>query len=253
MRCNADRLIEGLITAQLKELQSIYAATKKRTRRHQDNPNPVVVTVSRSFGAMGKEIALQLADKLEVRCCDHFILQEVARRANVDESLVKVLDDHISVISDRESNHDEHWWKRLLNRQSFSYEDYYEYLAKTVLSISLHGGVIIGRGAHLILGPEKAFRVRITGTPEKCAERVAERDGISLEQATEQVHRISNERAKYIQKLYHADINEPWSYDLVLNTDRFNRRQTVELILGGLRRAGYKLPEGAIESIAIGA
>ena len=251
MRCNADRLIEGLITAQLKELQSINSATAEQPQRSQEKPKPIVVTVSRSFGAMGKEIALLLADTLEVRCCDHFILQEVARRANVDESLVKVLDEHISVISDRVSNHDEHWWKRLLNRQSFSYEDYYEYLAKTVLSISLHGGVIVGRGAHLILGPEKAFRVRITGTPEKCAERVAERESISLEQAIDQVHKIDNERAKYIQKLYHSDINDLRFYDLVLNTDRFNRIQTAELILTGLQRAGYKLPDDATASLGI--
>ena len=144
MRCNADRLIQGLVTAQLKEQQAL---DNRKTQQVWERSETLVVTISRNFGSLGKIVGKLLADTLEVRCCDRYILQEVARRANTDEELVKVLDEHISRI-------DKHWWSTLITKNTFSYEDYYKYLVKTVFSISLRGGVIIGRGANLILGPE---------------------------------------------------------------------------------------------------
>ena len=115
MRCNAERLIQALVTAQLKEQHVI---DKLKTQQRWDKSTTLVVTVSRNFGALGREVAQLLADTLEVRCCDRDILQEVARRADVDEQLVKVLDEHINRI-------DKHWWQALINKNAFSYEDYY--------------------------------------------------------------------------------------------------------------------------------
>lgn len=239
MRCNADRLIEALVGAQLQEQHVIDSI---KVQQEWDKSQTFVVTVSRNYGSLGRETAQLLADTLDVRCCDRYILQEVARRADVDESLVKVLDEHISRI-------EKHWWQGLLNKETFTYEDYYRYLVKTVFSISLRGGVIIGRGANLILGPERAFRVRIVGSPEECARRTAERKNISLEEARQKVHDIDAERAEYIRKLYDTDINDPLSYDLVLNSDRYDRVQLVELILEAMQRSGYKLQKDVFDSV----
>jgi len=239
MRCNADRLIQGLVTAQLKEQ---HAVDSRKKQQEWEKSETLVVTISRNFGSLGKIVGKLLADTLEVRCCDRYILQEVARRANTDEELVKVLDEHISRI-------DKHWWSTLITKNTFSYEDYYKYLVKTVFSISLRGGVIIGRGANLILGPERAFRVRIVGSPVKCAERVAERENISLEEAMQKVQDVDRERADYTRKLYDADIDDPLSYDLVLNSDRYDQVQLVELILEAMKKSGYKLKNDVFDSL----
>ena len=172
-----------------------------------------------------------------------YILQEVARRADVDEDLVRILDEHISRI-------DKRWWEALTHKDTFSHEDYYKHLVKTVFSISLRGGVIIGRGANLILGPDRAFRVRIVGSPLQCAERVAERENISLEEALQQVHDVDQERAEYTRRLYDADIDDPMSYDLVLNSDRYDQAQLVELILQAMQKSGYKLKNDVFDSLA---
>jgi len=241
MRCNADRLIEALIAAAMMEMQRKQAEQQEILRQKAET---YVVTVSRDFGSLGKSVAQLLADTLEVRCCDRYILQEVARRANVDEALVNALDEHVSKING-------HWWQHFLQKDTFSYEDYYQYLVKTVLSISITGGVIIGRGANLILGAEKAFRVRITGSPENCARRVASREDIDIEQARQRVRDVNGERGEYIKMLYHADINDPALYDLVLNSDRYDCVQMVELILDAMEKVGYKLPDDARKSLAM--
>ena len=233
MKCNPDRFIEALIAVEMMEMQHQQAVEKEKQQQQAETH---IVTVSRDFGSLGKIVAQQLADSIEVRCCDRHILQEVARRAHVDEELVRVLDEHVSKING-------HWWQHLLQKEAFSYEDYYQYLVKTVLSISRTGGVIIGRGANLILGEKRAFRVRITGSVEKCAERVARRDEIDLKDAIKLVHEVNNERAEYIKMLYDTDINEPSNYDLVLNSDRYNEQQIVELIRDSMEKAGFKLPD----------
>ena len=240
MRCNADRLIEALVGAQLQELHA-YDNIKK-AQQNWDRSTTMVVTISRNFGALGKEVGQLLADTLEVRCCDRYILQEVSRRADVDESLVRVLDEHISHI-------DTHWWQSMLKKETFSFEDYYKHLVKTVLSISLRGGVIIGRGANLILGADRAFRVRIVGSPEQCARRIAERENIDFDAALVRVRDVDQERAEYIHKLYDTDIDDPLSYDLVLNSDRYDRVQMVELILEAMQKSGYALKHDVLDSL----
>ena len=241
MRCNAERLIEALIATEVMNMQRQEAEKKEKLRQ---KAAVYVVTVSRDFGSMGKLVAQLLADTLEVRCCDRFILQEVARRAHVDEELVKALDEQVSKLNG-------HWWQHLLHKDAFSYEDYYHYLVKTVLAISRTGGVIIGRGANHILGAKKAFRVRITGSVEQCAKRVAKREQTSTQESIKRVREVNKERAEYIKMLYDTDINNNAEYDLILNSDRYNRVQMVDLILDAMEKAGYKLPDDARKSLTI--
>ena len=241
MKCNADRLIEALIATEMMEMQRREADKKEKLRQ---KARVYVVTVSLDFGSMGKLVAQLLADTLEVRCCDRFILQQVAQQAHVDEELVRALDEHVSKING-------HWWQHLLQKDAFSYEDYYHYLVKTVLSISRRGGVIIGRGSNLILSENKAFRVRITGSVEQCAKRVASREQIGTEESIKLVREVNHERAEYIRMLYDTDINDPSAYDLILNSDRYDRVQMVELILDAMEKADYKLPDDARKSLSL--
>jgi cytidylate kinase len=229
MKCSVERLIEALIASEVarerKAAEERAAAERRAT---------YVVTVSRGYGALGKEIAQALADTLGVRCCDRIILQEVAKRAQVDVELVKRLDERVSTIGSD-------FWKTLFREKSYSKERYLHHLVKVVLNISTRGGVIVGRGAHLILGPERCFRVRIVGSPETCAERIRVREGIDIEAARRRVEQVNRERAEYLNELYGVHAGDPSNFDLVLNTDRFTVNEALALILDALQQAGYEL------------
>lgn len=239
MRCSAERLIEAIIATEVMQMQRRAAEEKAR---RLEKPEVYVVTISRDFGSLGKEVAQLLADTLEVRCCDRSILQQVARRAHVDEQLVSALDEHVSSIKD-------HWWQQLMHKDTFSYEDYYRYLVKTILSISRSGGVIVGRGANHILGEAKAFRVRICGSQAQCARRIAEREQITLQESIERFRLVNQERAEYIKMLYQEDINDNDNYDLVLNSDHHDIVQLTEMILDAMEHAGHELPADARSSL----
>lgn len=229
MKCSVERLIEALIASEIarerKVMEDRAAAELRAT---------YVVTVSRGYGALGKETAQKLADTLGVRCCDRYILQEVAKRANVDIELVRRLDDRVNRI-------DSNWWQTLFKGKSYPKERYLQHLVKVVLNISMKGGVIVGRGAHLILGPERCFRVRIIGSLEKCAERISEREAIDLKAAQQRVQEVDRERAEYLNELYGVHAADSSNFDLVLNTDRFTVNETTALILNAMHKAGYQL------------
>jgi hypothetical protein len=237
MKCSVERLIEGLIAVEL--AQERKAAEVKAAQARKAS---YVVTVSRGFGSLGKRIAQALADRLEVRCCDRSILEGVAKRAHVDIKLVERLDEnleHTNAVP----------WKEFFKGKTFHRERYLHYLVKVVMNISKKGGVIVGRGAHLILGPQRAFRVRIIGSLEACARRVAEREQIDIDAARVRVMTINRQRADYLEKLYGEGINDCGDYDLVLNTDRFNEQQSVALILHSMQLAGYDIPAKLMQAV----
>ena len=233
MKCNVERLIKALVGSEL------MADRKNSEERVGQGQEKYVVTVSRNYGARGKDAAQLLADRLGVRCCDRAILQEVAHRAHVDVDLVTALDEHVKHIRGD-------WWHALVDTRTFSREQYFYHLVKVILSISRTGGVIVGRGAHLILGPDTAFRVRIVGTLLRCAERIAKRENLDAEAARQRVLAVDRERSDYIRELYGVDADDASYYDLVVNSDRFGVEEMVDNILFCMQSAGYVLPERAV-------
>lgn len=236
MKCSVERLIEALIASEMARERRA-----KEDRAAAELRSTYVVTVSRGYGALGKETAQALADILGVRCCDRYILQEVAKRANVDVELVRQLDERVK-------NIDSNWWHALFKDKSYSKERYLQHLVKVVLNISMKGGVIVGRGAHLILGPERCFRVRIIGSLKKCAERISEREGIEFKAAELRVQEVDRERAEYLDELYGVHAADSSNFDLVLNTDRFTVTETTALILDAMHKAGYQLTPAMLKT-----
>ena len=229
MKCSVERLIEAIIASEVARERKVAEEKAAAARRAT-----YVVTISRGYGALVKEIAQALADTLGVRCCDRMILQEVARRAHVDVDLVRRLDERVSNIGSD-------WWKTLFRGKSYSKERYLHHLVKVILNISTKGGVIVGRGAHLILGPERCFRVRIVGSPGKCSQRISEREGIDIEAARRRVAEVDSERSEYLNELYGVHAGDTSNFDLILNTDRFTLKDALALILDAMQQADYEL------------
>ncbi|MGB5538947.1 MAG: cytidylate kinase-like family protein [Gammaproteobacteria bacterium] len=236
MKCSAERLIDAMIGVDLAKQRKAEQERATIARKAT-----YVVTVSRGYGSRGKQVAQALADRLGVRCCDRTILEEVAKRAAVDVELVAKLDETVRRSSLMP-------WKAAFTGKTLGEQRYLDHLIKVVLNISKKGGVIVGRGAHLILGPERAFRVRIVGSPDACAARIAEREHIDLAAARVRVRTVDEERAGYLQKLYGSDIKDCSDYDFVINSDRFSIEQMVDMILGGMRQAGFEIPPDILQA-----
>ncbi len=226
----AERLIKAIIDTEFGEGRPLSVRFDPRTH--------LVVTISRDHGALGGGVAQRLAAILEVPCADREILEAVAHRARVDTALVESLDRHVATVKSE-------WWRGLLSGTTLTREKFSRNLVKVILSIARGDAVIIGRGAHLILGAGVAFRVRIVGCPERCARRIGEREGLDPDRAHERVHSVNHERAEFLRVYFDRPIDDPRDYDLVINSDRFDIDAMAEMILFGMRKAGYRLPARA--------
>lgn len=223
MTMDAQAIIQALVKAQL--VRDTYDRGEK--------PLPVV-TLSRGYGCGGGEVARELAKRLQVGLFDKEILNEIVTRSGGDKYLMEKLDE---AVKDRW----EAWILSFLSGDNMLTENYQRLLVNVLLGIYETGGVIIGRGAHVVLAKHDIFRVRIIGSPEKCAKRVSARENLSLEEARKKVDAKNHGRSKFVWDYWKHRLSEATEFDLVINTDRFEDVSRIaELIIDAMHCAGIK-------------
>jgi cytidylate kinase len=214
---------------------------KSRKKPHQ----PLIVTVSRDYGADGDAIAKKLAEELGVPLYDRRILEVAAGKAGVDPIRFSEMDDlGSSSISNLIFS--------LLTGSGGYLETYRRALFESVMELSQKDCVLVGRGAHLILSGKRTFRVRIVGSRVICAKRIAQEFGLSLDVAERKVYEINNKRHKSIENLFkdsyeHCSLNYAKNFDLIINTDRISADSAVPIILLAIRQAGFDLSQSKIK------
>jgi hypothetical protein len=195
-----------------------------------------VVTVSRAVGAGGSKIAELLAENLTVPCFGYSLIDSIVKESKQNKFLLALVDEKAPGIM-------EDWIHSLFTKGRVSKSGYYMRLVKTTLAIAKTGGVIVGRGAHLILASNpQVFRLRIEGSMEACVERVAERESIKKKKAKELIATTERERRKYVRELYHRFPHDRTYYDLVINTDKLTPDDAVEIIIHTMAKMGYYVP-----------
>lgn len=214
MTMDATQLVEAIIKAHAAEMHGGRGAERP------------VVTLSRDYGSGGREIAQQLAKRLAVPVYDKELLDAVVERSGADPRLLAQLDEKTRGFWDT-------WIVSMLSGEGVLEENYRRHLVKVVLGILYtgNGGVIIGRGAHLILAQQDVFRVRITASPETCAERVAKKRSVSPEEARKLVEQVNQNRSKFVWDVFKQRLNEPTTFDLTINTDRLAKYEEVAEII----------------------
>ncbi len=215
-------------------IQSLLNAEVIFQRQQPGAPaHPPVVTLSRDHGAGGAEVARLLGERLRLEVYDRQILDSIAAHAKVDADLMAQLDEKVA------EHKSSAWIRSLFTNNTAFPESYRHHLVNVVLGICNTGGIIMGRGAHVILATRKAFRVRLTGSMDHCVERVAARGQLEPEQAREEVERVNKERGEFLWQMFHRRLNDPTLFDIVINTDNFPTLEAVtDLILVAMQQAG---------------
>lgn len=203
--------------------------------RDSGEEEPMVITVSRDYGALGDEIA----QKLSIPLYDREILDKVAERAKVERFKFEQYDENVSAGVST-------FLFSLLTGTAGDLQTYRRCLHKVVVELARKGGVLVGRGAHLILWGKKIFRLRIVGSERICAGRDAARSGIPLHAAERKVRESNDRRNKAVLKLYgqrfeHPSLECARNFDLVINTDRLSVDSAVSVVLLAMQRAGFDL------------
>jgi cytidylate kinase len=226
------KIIQSIVGADL------YSATSSKKGGAEKNSMPPLVTISRFFGAGSGDISRMLAERLGVQFYDKELLKSIVKDAKADKHLLNRLDERVTSLAD-ELVHS------FFSKKSTNKDSFLRYMAKVILGIGPSGGVIIGRGAHLILPEERTFKIRFEGSMQECVKRVAKRKSIKKSKAEKLIKKTNKERSQFqkaLSKRYPTRID---GYDLTINTDRFSPEQCVEIIVVAMTEIGFKIPAQA--------
>jgi cytidylate kinase len=187
-----------------------------------------VVTVSMEPGSGGFMVAEALAKRLGYDLYHKNILNAIAASADTNSEVMELIEkERFSKIQDFVS--------ALLQEQYVYSGDYLQHLKRIVTSLGIIGrAVIVGRGANLILPPEKRFAIRIIAPEEIRVKNIAFHFGVSLAEAKKRIKNRENKRKTFIKNTFHKDIADIASYDLVINTARLDLPAAVETVIGAI-------------------
>lgn len=200
--------------------------------------NPLVITLSRDYGAQGEIIAEKLHECLGLPIYQDEILSRVAQKAKVDKFL---FERHDELVAGGVSS----FIYSLIHGAPADMQTYRRALYAVVLDLASKDGVIIGRGGHLILSGKKVFRLRIVGSRKQCAERVAAELNISYGEAEQKVAEVNRMRHASMGVLFkdrfpEYSLNHAANFDLIINTDHITPEGAALIILMAMRQAGFE-------------
>ena len=194
----------------------------ERVHRFEQQP---MICISREFGGLGGEIGKVVARRLGFDFYGQELVHEIAQRAHVRDQLVESLDERLQ-------DNVQAWVSQLIDGSCFAPSDYLRNLSKVVLTLGRHGrGVLIGRGAHLILNPKSTLRVRTFGPLEQRIEYIARRDGLKEADARKKVLRIDAERVAFYREHFGVDVGDPHLFDLLINVGTLTVDAAADLVI----------------------
>lgn len=227
-----------MVHAPYVELLVEQQARRWQMRRSEDaeQERGRTVAISRLPGARGEEVAHGLGQALGYDVFDQEIIHEIARRADLSDRIVAALDEkNRSLLSE--------WLVAFGSDRHLSSYEYVHELRKVVGAIARHGrAVILGRGAHIILGPREALRVLVTAPLEVRVEAVARASAMPPREARQWIHGKEVERQAFLEKHFHAKLGDPDAFDLVVNTEVLGIAGAVDAVRAALMRVAVLQP-----------
>ena len=187
-----------------------------------------VVTVSHDYGSGGRDIAKGVADALGVPCYDRQLLDAIAASSGIDAELLARLDEQAQM----------HWTQWLYGFKSLhrlEQAQYYRHLVNLCLNILQSGGVIVGRGAHIILANHRVFRLRLVGSLDHCAARIASREHIEFSVARDKAAQANQGKQQFIWDYFRQQLDDPRLFDLVVNSDRLEIDRQLPMLVDAIR------------------
>ncbi|MEW5873753.1 MAG: cytidylate kinase-like family protein [Candidatus Zixiibacteriota bacterium] len=205
--------IEALVNRQLLRL----AVRREESAAEKQAAAPTrsilrVITISRQTGSGGHTLARRLADDLDFEFIDRQILDYIVQNSGARDQLIESLDERTRSGVDL-------WVEGVLRGRYVDRPEYTHMLIKSVSALAEHGdAVILGRAGNVILRERGGLHVRVIAPREVRAANLVNYGGMTLREASRRVVESDDQRQRFYEENFGADIDDPLGYDLILNT-----------------------------------
>jgi cytidylate kinase len=209
------RRLDALVGHQL----ALWEAAGRRA------PVPPCIAIASLPGAGGEEIGGLVAGRLGYGLFGREIVDEIALRRGVSQTLMHGLDDQMRSLVER-------YVADFLRSRPFNESDFVREVASAVMTIGRRGlAVIVGRGAAFILDPHTALRVFVAAPAAIRFERVAKQRGLDVAHAETMLREEDARRTEFVRHHFGARLDDPLRYDLVLNTGMIPPEAAANLVV----------------------
>jgi len=195
------------------------------------------IAFSRQPGSGAADLGRRVAERLGWEFFGIEILDRIAREHGIAPRLLEGLDERVRSAIGRQV-------VDAMGHPGLTESEYLRHVIQTVTTLGERGGcVLFGRGAHLILSPERTLRVMVAAPREVRAERLAKRRGVTADEGWTLLADEETARADFFRHHFGRDPNDPSLFDLALNTGTLSLDAAVELVLAALRERfpGHRL------------
>ncbi len=214
------------------ELERQRALEHPQTARH---PVPPIVTISRQTGSRGSYFGSRLAQKLGYQRLHREVIDAITQESGYYRRIVEALDDHLRSGLDV-------MVEGMFSGQTVDNRDYARLLCKVVLSMSELGGVVLmGRGGNFILGMNRGFHMRFVCSLTTRVENLMKYSAFSEKDAVNRIRQSDTERREFMRKMFHADIDDPTRYDLMINSDKLDVEDLLDVVIPAIKAKTSKL------------
>lgn len=200
-------------------------------------PQPLVVTISASYGAGGSVIAPAVAERLGVTFADRAIPVAVAEAMSVplhdalsrDEQSPTLLQRILAAMAT--SGMEEVGVAPLPESRNPVHAHEAE-TRKAIRELAAGGAVILGRAGALVLADHpSALHVRLDGPEEHRIRRAIENEGLDEVTARKRLETSDRARTTYVRHFHRADPGDPRHYHLVLRSTAFDVATCADVIV----------------------
>ena len=196
-----------------------------------------VITISRSYGSGGKQIAMRLAKALDVKYYDRDLIKLVSEKTGINEALFNLADET------RKSKNPfkKYTIKKSLTPDSDDYlsaENLFNLQADFIrqLADGDESCIIIGRCAnHVLRDYKNVVNVFIHADHSHCIENVKEYNGVNNVEAEALIEKFDKERANYHKYFTDSEWNDARNYDVCLDTSKMDFDKCVKIIVDYLK------------------
>ena len=101
--------------------------------------------------------------------------------------------------------------------------------------------MLAGLSSAIVLRPvPHALRVRADAPERIRADRVQQQQGLTREAALDHVRQTDHERAARVKFLYHVSVDDPFLYDVVVNTERLTADDGARLLQEAVQQPRFQ-------------
>lgn len=207
--------------------------TDKRTQEKDETfrPGPTI-TIAREFGSGGREIAMKVAERLNINFYDKESIINNAKERGVDVELFNQIDENsmdkfwytVSKMAYDIPSDDDSFEVKVSNDKMFMIQ------SDTIRMLAKKGGaVFVGRCASYIL-KNNAKKIFICADMQDRVKRITERYNLNEEDAKNLIETADAKREKYYDYYTNSKWNDVKNYDLVINVSELGIDGAVDKI-----------------------